>query len=285
MLRMVLGGQQSMADAAAMVHERIIGRSTAATSQPGNAIPPPEPHHDDLMLIMPHIVRNMRNPTNDYFVTLTSGLPRSPTYSCSGSGGSRWVDSNVSLVYAEGYFDADNEQGRNPRRPQYPTASPRRTRTCGPRGRGGCSAPSDSTTSSLKAIRDRMTELEHYFSSVYPGRKDHEAVQRLKGMCREWEAETLWGYYGWQCSHIRHLRLGFYTGDIFVPEPTVERDVKPVLRLLEEVQPEVISCALDPEASGPDTHYKVLQAISEAAGQYIEKCPDANLRIWGYRNV
>ena len=43
----------------------------------------------------------------------------------------------------------------------------------------------------------------------------------------------LWGYFGWQCSHIHHLRLGFYTGDIFMPEPTVERDVAPVLTLLE----------------------------------------------------
>jgi glucosamine-6-phosphate deaminase len=103
--------------------------------------------------------------------------------------------------------------------------------------------------SDLSAIGDRMTELEHYFSSVYPGRKDPEAIQRMKGMCREWEAETLWGYLGWQCSHISHLRLGFYTGDIFVPEPTVQRDVEPVLGLMDRVQPDVGSCALDPEAS------------------------------------
>ncbi len=130
-----------------------------------------------------------------------------------------------------------------------------------------------------------MTELQHYFGSVYPGRKDPEAIQRLKGMCREWEAETLWGYFGWQCSHIRHLRLGFYTGDIFVPEPTVDRDVAPVLTLLDEVKPDVISCALDPEASGPDTHYKVLQAISEATDRYVERTQRQDIRIWGYRNV
>ena len=135
------------------------------------------------------------------------------------------------------------------------------------------------------AIADRMTELQHYFASVYPGRKDPGAMQRLKGMCREWEAETLWGYFGWQCSHIRHLRLGFYTGDIFVPEPTVERDVAPVLTLLNEVKPDVISCALDPEASGPDTHYKVLQAISEATDRYVEMTQRQDIRIWGYRNV
>ena len=33
-----------------------------------------------------------------------------------------------------------------------------------------------------RALRDRMQELEHYFSTVYPGKKDAEAVQRLKGL-------------------------------------------------------------------------------------------------------
>ena len=53
----------------------------------------------------------------------------------------------------------------------------------------------------------------------------------------------------------------------------------PVLDLLEEVRPNVVSCALDPEASGPDTHYKVLQAISEAANQYVDKNAGASLRV------
>jgi len=65
----------------------------------------------------------------------------------------------------------------------------------------------------------------------------------------------------------------------------VERDAKPVLDLLDEVRPDVVSVALDPEASGPDTHYKVLQAISEATNQYVEKNDGAEVRVWGYRNV
>ena len=32
---------------------------------------------------------------------------------------------------------------------------------------------------------------------------------------------------------------GFYTADIFAPEPTQQRDVLPVLRLLEDVKPDV----------------------------------------------
>jgi glucosamine-6-phosphate deaminase len=104
-------------------------------------------------------------------------------------------------------------------------------------------------------------------------------------MCREWEAECLWGYFGWQCSHIHHLRLGFYTGDIFTPSPTVERDVAPILQNLEATSPDVIGVAFDPEASGPDTHYKVLQAINEAVQRYAEAHNRPDIRIWGYRNV
>ena len=56
-------------------------------------------------------------------------------------------------------------------------------------------------------------------------------VQILKGACREFEAECVWGYIGWQLPNISHLRLGFYTADIFAPEPTQQRDVLPVLKL------------------------------------------------------
>ena len=110
-------------------------------------------------------------------------------------------------------------------------------------------------------------------------------MQRLKGMCREWEAECLWGYFGWQSSHIDHLRLGFYQGELFTEEPTVARDVPPITQLLKKTQPDVISVAFDPEASGPDTHYKVLQAISEAVSRHAESENRPDLKIWGYRNV
>jgi glucosamine-6-phosphate deaminase len=47
----------------------------------------------------------------------------------------------------------------------------------------------------------------------------------------------------------------------------------------------VITVALDPEGSGPDTHYKTLIAIAEAIDHYAAAHPDINLRIWGYRNI
>jgi glucosamine-6-phosphate deaminase len=46
-----------------------------------------------------------------------------------------------------------------------------------------------------------------------------------------------------------------------------------------------VSVAFDPEGSGPDTHYKALQAVAEALRLYEADRGDAPLRVWGYRNV
>ena len=134
-------------------------------------------------------------------------------------------------------------------------------------------------------LADRTGELVSYFETQYPGRKDLPHIQRLKGLTREWESDCLWGYFGWNADSVHHLRLGFYQGDIFTDEPTVSRDVMPILRLLREVRPGLISVAMDPEASGPDTHYKVMQAMSEALRLYERDQPDPIPTVLGYRNV
>ncbi len=59
----------------------------------------------------------------------------------------------------------------------------------------------------------------------------------------------------------------------------------PILKQLEAIQPTIVTLALDPEASGPDTHYKVMQAVAEALRLYKQAHPQARLRVWGYRNV
>ena len=137
----------------------------------------------------------------------------------------------------------------------------------------------------VAAAKLYMANLEEYFVKTYPGMKDPEHIQQLKGMCREWEADCLWGYFGWSGESVRHLRLGFYKGEIFTEEPTAERDVPPILRLLAEVNPDVVTLALDPEASGPDTHYKVLQAISEALRRWSEQSGRKDIQVLAYRNV
>jgi len=46
-----------------------------------------------------------------------------------------------------------------------------------------------------------------------------------------------------------------------------------------------VSLAMDPQGSGPDTHYKVLQAIARAVEEWDKEEDLSNLRIVGYRNV
>ena len=117
------------------------------------------------------------------------------------------------------------------------------------------------------------------------GRKEPDSFHLAKGWLREFEAELVWAHFGLGCERVNHLRLPFYSDDIFPHYPEFDKDVKPVLELLERVKPTIISLAMDPEGSGPDTHFKTLIALSQAIDVYKERHPEINLRIWGYRNV
>jgi len=148
-----------------------------------------------------------------------------------------------------------------------------------------CDIFGDKVDGDAGSLLKRVQSLRNYFDGQYVGQKDTTDVQTLKGSCREFEAECVWGYIGWQLPNISHLRLGFYTSDIFAPEPTATRDVLPIRNLLRRVKPDVVSVALDPEGSGPDTHYKVLQAVTSALEAHVVEEKTPNLTVWGYRNV
>ena len=252
-----------------------------------------EPHHDDLMLgYLPHIVRHVRSPSNThYFSCMTGGFTSVTNQFVVGHAERlcRFLETaDFARLLEEGYFEPDNLNGRNRDVWQYldgVAADDEDMRDEGAARRFLRNLVALFGDRDMASLRDRLRLLDRYFGSRYPGQKDSEEVQLLKGMCREWEAECLWGYFGWDCSRVRHLRLGFYTGDVFTQEPTVEGDVVPVLELLAEAKPDVVGVALDPEASGPDTHYKVLQAITEALRRYEQQSGRSDIRVWGYRNV
>jgi glucosamine-6-phosphate deaminase len=285
---------QPLAEVAEFVRGRLVAKLDAGTEGCQNTrFLHTEPHHDDLMLgYLPLIVRNIRDASNvHHFVTLTSGFTAvSNAYMLRQLDSlSRFLNSGTAAkLHAEDYFSPSNERGRNRDIWQYLDGIAARNEEMRDEGTArrmlrNLIAIYDERD--LRAIGHRAREIEHYFQTVYPGKKDPQHIQRLKGMCREWEAECLWGYFGWQSCNIHHSRLGFYTGDIFTPTPTIDRDVAPILDLLEAVQPDVVSVALDPEASGPDTHYKVLQAVNEATCRHADKEQRGDIRVWGYRNV
>ncbi len=251
------------------------------------------PHHDDIMLAyLPyviHLVRTSRNKhyfnymtsgfnavTNSYVLKLLQNLKK-------------WIDSKkFKSLMEERYFDLHYDEGRNRDVNQYldgVASGSIRMKTEAESRRLLSNLIQIYEESNMVYLNDRIDELINYCKTQYPGKKDITYVQQLKGFIREWEADLLWGYFGFNINNVNHLRLGFYKGEIFSEEPQVNRDVLPIYNIMKKIKPTIITVALDPEGSGPDTHYKVLQAITEALKMYQKEADISNLKIWGYRNV
>ncbi len=138
-----------------------------------------------------------------------------------------------------------------------------------------------SEAEALDYIRTQTALLEN----LEPGQVDPESIQHMKGWIREWEAELVWAHFGHDRDNVHHLRLKFYTGEIFPEDPDYQRDVVPILELLEKVKPNIVTVAMDPEGSGPDTHFKVLIAVARALEAYVKIHGDTGIRVFGYRNI
>ena len=251
------------------------------------------PHHDDIMLgYLPYLVRLMRQSTNKhYFNYLTSGFNAvTNRYMYDLFQQLKWFMSKPEFkeLSESHYFDPVNQLGRN--RDVFLYLD----------GVAGYSQILKEEAQSRRLLRNmieifeedsfnnlsnRVDELLNYFATQYPGKKDLQFIQQLKGMTREWEADILWGYFGFTCESVIHSRLGFYKGEIFTEEPTVDRDVVPILNNLKRINPNVVSVAFDPESSGPDTHYKVLQTVAQALKFYRKDTGREDIEVWGYRNV
>ena len=134
-------------------------------------------------------------------------------------------------------------------------------------------------------LRDTIYDCLSVLKKSYDGSKNPPRIQQLKGMIREFEEELVWAHYGIRVANVHHLRLGFYQGDVFASQPDFKRDVEPVLNEFRKYKPTQISLAMDPEGSGPDTHYKVLQVIARAVEAWNKEEDLSALKVIGYRNV
>ncbi len=251
------------------------------------------PHHDDIMLgILPLISRQLRSATNNlHFAVLTSGFTAVTNRFVMGALADtlRFLDAGQIQMtgypdfFSSGYkykWDKDVYHYLNK------VASGEEFE----RRRGLCHRIVRALVdiyhvSDVIALRNTIIYVKDILEAAYDGKKNEPPIQKLKGMIREFEEDLVWAHFGVQVKHVHHLRLGFYTGDIFTEQPEKQRDVEPVLELLRKVQPTVLSLTLDPEGSGPDTHYKVLQATAEAVRLWSREKDLSNLKIWGYRNV
>lgn len=251
------------------------------------------PHHDDILLgILPHLHRVSRNETNkSHFSVLTSGFTAvtnefvlevlSDTKNFLDSGDIQMV--KYPDFYESGYLHKwDKDVYHYLTKVASGEYHERRRGVCHRIVRAIVDIYGIKNTPDL---RNRIDDIMSVLRNSYSGEKNPPEIQKLKGMIREFEEELVWAHFGFQVKNVHHLRLGFYTGDIFTEQPERERDVNPILDQLRELKPSVISLALDPEGSGPDTHYKVLQAIADAVRLWSKEEDLSGLRIWGYRNV
>ncbi|MFH0979920.1 MAG: glucosamine-6-phosphate deaminase [Planctomycetota bacterium] len=251
------------------------------------------PHHDDIILAyLPYVTNAVRRrSTRHCFAYLTSGfnaVTNSYMYSVVVDLQERLRREDFRKLFTPEFFEADNVLARRIDTSHYFQGVARhldehRQEAAAQRLlRNLIELYEDDN---LDNIQQRLTELANYFHTQYPGKKDMPLVQQLKGRMREWESDLKWAYYGFTGEAVRHLRLGFYRGDIFTETPTLDRDVPPIRDLLREIKPDIVTVAFDPEGTGPDTHYKALQAVSAALRLYEQETERHDVRVLGYRNV
>ena len=251
------------------------------------------PHHDDIMLgYLPYIVHLVRSITNHHhFSVLTSGftaVTNSYMLEVIENLKKHFQTEEIQSRLKTNYFDTSFEEGKNRDVNLYLDGIAAKSVTFKHEAQARRTLRNLIEVygkNELSFLSEKTEELINYFKTLYPGKKDIPEVQKLKGMLREWEEEILWAHLGFHSDEVSHLRLGFYQGEIFTENPEIERDVLPVLNLLRKFKPTIVTVALDPEGSGPDTHYKVLQTITEALRLYEKEADISNLKIWGYRNI
>jgi glucosamine-6-phosphate deaminase len=251
------------------------------------------PHHDDISLgILPHITNQLAENTNEaHFSVLTSGFTAvTNTFVIDTLLQTKKLldEGLIQMVHYDDFFDVGYKLKTD--KDVYHFLTNVASEHPDQRIRGLCHrvvrALVDIWEVKSKAkLRETINDVISILRNSYDGEKNPAKIQKLKGMIREFEEELVWAHFGVQVKNVHHLRLGFYTGDIFTEQPDKKRDVEPIVELFRKVNPTKISLTLDPEGSGPDTHYKVLQATAEAVRQWGLEKDLSELRIIGYRNV
>ena len=276
------------------VLDSLKGKIQKLASLPNNkAILHTGPHHDDILLgyspLVTHLVRSAEN--KNYFAVMTSGFT-SVTNSYISSILKKTLEllqvGKIQMTDYPDFFEKGFQLKKG--KDVYHYLDKVSAQNFDGQIRGLCHRIVRSLVSiyklkSKKELAEKIGQILEYLSGCYDGENNPPDIQRLKGMLREFEEELAWAHYGVRMEDIHHLRLGFYTGDIFNEIPERGRDVEPILNLIKQTNPDIITLALDPEGSGPDTHYKVLQAIAEAIRIWEKEKDLSNVRIWGYRNV
>ena len=251
------------------------------------------PHHDDIMLgIMPLTNRQLRPASNDvHFAVMTSGYNSVTNGFLLNS--FKMVleyleDDKIQMIHYPDFFEEGYKHKYDKDIYHYldSVASGNQYEM----DRGFCHRLLRCSVvvwqfKNIEELKAKYLEIINILENSYDGEPNTPDLQQLKGMIREFEEELVWAYNGVQVNHVHHLHLGFYQDKGITKGVNMKRDVTPIINQFREIQPDIISVTLDPEGSGPDTHYKVLQATAAAVAEWSKEKDLSNLRIYGYRNV
>lgn len=251
------------------------------------------PHHDDIMLgIMPLTNRQLRPASNDvHFAVMTSGYNSVTNGFLLNS--LKMVldfikDDKIQMIHYPDFFEEGYKHKYDKDIYHYLDNVARNNQY--EMDRGFCHRLLRCSVviwqfKNIEELKAKYNEVINVLENCYDGEPNTPNIQQLKGMIREFEEELVWAYNGVLVKNVHHLHLGFYKDKGITKGPNMERDVMPILNQFREIQPDIISVAIDPEGSGPDTHYKVLQATAAAVAEWSKEKDLSNLRIYGYRNV
>ena len=251
------------------------------------------PHHDDIMLgIMPSTNRQSRDASNElHFSVLTSGFTAVTNrflYDLMIDTKDCIYQSKIEMINYPDFFKDGYKYKWD--KDIYHYLDNIAAQNSEEKRRGVCHRAIRAMVSiwniqSKEELRDIIDDIISTLNNSYDGSKNPPNIQKLKGMIREFEEELVWAHYGIMIKNVHHLRLSFYQGSTTSGQSSFEGDVLPILEDFRKYKPTVISLAMDPQGSGPDTHYKVLQAIAKAVEAWSKEEDLSKLRIVGYRNV
>lgn len=251
------------------------------------------PHHDDIMLgIMPLTNRQLRPASNDvHFAVMTSGHNSVTNGFLLNSFKMvlQYLEKDeIQMVHYPDFFEEGYKHKFDKDIYHYLDSVARNNQY--QMDRGFCHRLLRCSVAiwqfkNLDELKVKYNEVIDVLENSYAGEPNTTDLQQLKGMIREFEEELVWAYNGVQVNHVHHLHLGFYQDKGITKGVNIERDVMPIVKQFREIQPDIISVTLDPEGSGPDTHYKVLQATAAAVAEWSKEKDLSNVRIYGYRNV
>jgi len=250
------------------------------------------PHHDDIMLgLMPFINRQLRSPSNRvHFAIMTSGyhsvtdaillqaLEDTLTYLHQG---------RIQMVAYPDFFEHGYRFKQEKDVHHYLDNVARKD--ADEMRRGFCHRILRDAVGlwQPKSVEEVEMLFRREIDALRNGQPNSHEIKQLKGEIREFEEELVWAYMGTALDHIHHLRLGLY--DQGTPSASKgmvsDKDVLAILNQLRELKPTTITVAIDSEGLGPNTHFKVMQAIAEAIRLWNEEADLYDLKIYGYRNV